>query len=388
MTFFIKIILTLLICSNFFHVTAKKLLPVQLGIDRLCSTEQHLIIGKKIGLITNQTGVDSNGNPNIDCLQKIPDSTLQVIFSPEHGFKGNHPAGKKINEKKSTKNIPIISLYGTQKKPTPDQLKGLDILIYDIQDIGARCYTYITTLGLAMEAAAEANIPFMVLDRPNPITTQKKHGPTLDLNFKSFIGYYPIKLRYGLTAGELAKLIIEKKWIKSTPTLTVISAKNLKATQWYDETSLPWIPPSPNIPDIDTALIYTATVIFESTNVSEGRGTNEPFLTIGAPWINGAKLANEIKRHNLQGIDIEPIRFVPKSQAQKAKNPKYLNTQCEGIRIIVTNRKKIHTEKIGKRLLTSIKKLYPTQLEIDEPYLNKLWGTDELSNLISKQTAF
>tara|TARA_A100001015_G_scaffold320718_1_gene448175 strand:+ start:971 stop:2101 length:1131 start_codon:yes stop_codon:yes gene_type:complete len=358
--------------------------PIKLGIDSICGNQQDLLIGKKIGLITNQSGVTSLGESNISCLKKIPNSSLEVIFSPEHGFFGNHPAGEKINGQNKVDSINVISLYGSSKKPTQEQLKGIDILIYDIQDIGARCYTYISTLGLAMEAAAEANITFMVLDRPNPITTQKKQGANLNKEYTSFLGPYPIPLRYGLTPGQLAKKINQKKWIPNSPELIVVKLENWSASKWYDQSNLDWIAPSPNIPDLETALLYTATVIFEATNISEGRGTETPFLAIGAPWINGAKLANEINRKKLHGVTIKPTSFTPKDIKGKVKNPKYKNQLCEGIKLTVTHRNLVNTEQIAKTLFFSILKLYPTEFSIDENYLNKLWGTSELSDLVLK----
>ena len=211
------------------------------------------------------------------------------------------------------KSLPkVVSLYGKNRKPTKEQLADLDIIIYDIQDIGARFYTYISTMGLVMAAAAEAGIQIIVLDRPNPITGNQVEGPILNLNNQSFVGYYPIPIRYGLTVGELAKMIVGEKWIDLVPDLLVIPVENLKNTLWFDETNLPWIKPSPNIPDLETAIIYPGMCLLEATNLNEGRGTYKPFKQFGAPWIDKQELSIALNNLNLSGLSLihisEPTR--------------------------------------------------------------------------------
>lgn len=363
-------------------ITANPTATTKTGLDIICNEERHLLEGKTIGLITNKTGVDKFGKQNIECLQNINNLRIGVIFTPEHGFELNKPAGESIHNQDKINNIPVISLYGTHKQPTPQQLKNLDILVYDIQDIGVRSYTYISTLGLIMEVASNENVPLMILDRPNPLTGKIKQGQKAKMTYKSFINFYPIKTRYGLTIGELAKKSIKKNWVKSNIELTVIKTKHWKKNQWFDQTNLKWIPPSPNIPNIQTALLYSGMNIFEATNVSEGRGTSSPFLMIGAPWINGAKLANELNRMHLKGIKITASTFIPKAIEGKVTNPKYNNQVCEGIKIDIINRKQINAPKIAEIILKSITKLYPHQLTISKDYLNQLWGNDTLTNWI------
>jgi uncharacterized protein YbbC (DUF1343 family) len=251
--------------------------PVQTGLDILLSEQTELIHGEKIGLVTNQSGINRNSISNYTLLMGLENVHLKTIFSPEHGFFGNFSAGQKIEDQHLKKFPMIYSLYGNTRKPTLEMLDGLDLIIYDIQDIGARYYTYISTLGLVMEAAAEAGIPVIVLDRPNPLGGLKIEGPVLDLKYSSFVGMYPIPIRYGLTIGELAKMIVGEKWIKSIPKLHVIKLQNWKRNMVFDETNLPWTKPSPNIPDLETAIIYPGMCLLEATNMSEGRG-NIPAL--------------------------------------------------------------------------------------------------------------
>ena len=260
---------------------------VKLGLDVLLDEKIELITNKNIGLVTNNSGIDSKGISNFERLMRTKNITIKVIFSPEHGLFGEAAAGEKVNYDGQIKTLPkVISLYGNNRKPTDIQLEGVDIIIYDIQDIGARFYTYISTLGLVMESAAKSGINVLVLDRPNPITGNITEGPTLDLKYQTFVGYYPIPTRYGLTVGELALMINNERWIENQPQLEVIKMKGWTRDLWYDQTKLPWIKPSPNIPDLNTAIIYPGMCLLEATNLSEGRGTKKPFKKFGAPWIN------------------------------------------------------------------------------------------------------
>ena len=223
---------------------------VKLGLDVLLDEKIELITNKNIGLVTNNSGIDSKGISNFERLMRTKNITVKVIFSPEHGLFGEAAAGEKVNYDGQIKTLPkVISLYGNNRKPTDIQLEGVDIIIYDIQDIGARFYTYISTLGLVMESAAKSGINVLVLDRPNPITGNITEGPTLDLKYQTFVGYYPIPTRYGLTVGELALMINNEKWIEYQPQLEIIKMKGWTKDLWYDQTKLPWIKPSPNIPD-------------------------------------------------------------------------------------------------------------------------------------------
>ncbi|MEE8436717.1 MAG: DUF1343 domain-containing protein, partial [Candidatus Neomarinimicrobiota bacterium] len=257
---------------------------VQTGLDVLLDSRMDEIEGKSIGLVTNLSGIDHEEQPNYERFLALENVDLKIIFSPEHGLFGEAANGEKVEyggEKLRTL-PPLVSLYGKNRKPDPESMRGLDLIIYDIQDIGTRFYTYISTLGLVMEAAAEAGIPVLVLDRPNPITGRHVEGPPLNLEFQSFVGYYPIPIRYGLTVGEMARMISGEKWINEVPVLEVIPMRGWNRDLWYDQTDLIWIKPSPNIPDLETAVIYPGLCLLEATNISEGRGTKFPFKWIGA----------------------------------------------------------------------------------------------------------
>ena len=346
---------------------------VQTGLDVLINEKLEIIKGKKVGLVTNHTGVDRSGKPNYEILMQLSDVDLKAIFAPEHGFFGKVSRGQKVDDLKQD-GLPVIySLYGKTDKPTPDMFEGLDVIIYDIQDIGARFYTYISTLGLVMEAAAEADIPVIVLDRPNPLNGITIEGPVLDINYKSFVGMYPIPIRYLLTIGELAKMIIGEKWIEHVPKLTVIEMAGWERTMYYDDTGLSWISPSPNIPDLETAILYPGMCLFEGTNVSEGRGTNYPFQYIGAPWIDSSKIIKAIEGKYIPGVVFEPISFIPISIPGKSLKPKFENEKCYGIKIILIENKIYKSVDTAVQLLKIIQELYPEKFQWND-FIYKLWG--------------
>ena len=346
---------------------------VQTGLDVLINENLEIIKGKKVGLVTNHTGVDRSGKPNYEILMQLSDVDLKAIFAPEHGFFGKVSRGQKVDDLKQD-GLPVIySLYGKTDKPTPDMFEGLDVIIYDIQDIGARFYTYISTLGLVMEAAAEADIPVIVLDRPNPLNGITIEGPVLDINYKSFVGMYPIPIRYLLTIGELAKMIIGEKWIEHVPKLTVIEMAGWERTMYYDDTGLSWISPSPNIPDLETAILYPGMCLFEGTNVSEGRGTNYPFQYIGAPWIDSSKIIKAIEGKYIPGVVFEPISFIPISIPGKSLKPKFENEKCYGIKIILIEKKIYKSVDTAAQLLITIQELYPEKFQWND-FIYKLWG--------------
>jgi len=359
-------------------------IPVRTGLDILLDSKIDLITGKMIALVTNQTGIDQNGNPNYKRLMSMDEIKLKVVFSPEHGLFGE--ADKEITYANQIEDLPkVYSLYGSTRKPTKEMLDGIDMIIYDIQDIGARFYTYISTLGLVMEAAAELNIPIIVLDRPNPIRSDIVEGPILDLKYQSFIGKYPIPIRYGLTIGELAEKIIQEKWIRLAPKLTVIPMEGWNVSLWYDETTLPWVKPSPNIPNLETALIYPGMCLLEGTNISEGRGTAHPFKWFGAPWIDSKNLSKELNKLKLSGVVFVPKSFAPISIPGVADKPKYENQLCHGIEIRIIDRNKYNSVKTGISILKKINKLYPDFLIIKETRLNKLWGSDTLLKTLQEK---
>ena len=269
---------------------------VKIGAEVFLEKYLDIIKGKKIGIVTNHTGVLPDGRHIVDVLNSIPDVKIVALFGPEHGIRGEVPDGKSISHGVDTKTgIKVYSLYGEVKKPTPEMLKDIDVLIFDIQDVGARFYTYISTMSYCMEACAELGKKFIVLDRPNPIRGLYVDGPVLAPKFKSFVGPHPIPVAHGMTVGELAKLFNEEGWLENgvKADLTVIKMENYLRKMWFDQTGLPWVKPSPNMMTLNTAIVYTATCFIEGTNVSEGRGTAHPFEWIGAPWIDAQKLTHQ-----------------------------------------------------------------------------------------------
>ena len=354
------------------------------GLDVLLEKKIDLITGKAIALITNQTGIDRYGIPNYKRMLALDEIHLKVIFSPEHGLFGE--ADEEITYDKKIADLPeVFSLYGAVRKPTPEMLQGVDLIIYDIQDIGARFYTYISTLGLVMEAAAELQIPVLVLDRPNPIRSDIVEGPLLDLKYQSFVGKYPIPIRYGWTVGELAQKIVAEQWLAATPSLSVISMEGWYASLWYDETTLPWVKPSPNIPDVGTALIYPGMCLLEGTNVSEGRGTDHPFKWFGAPWIDGKILSQELNKLQLPGVVFVPKSFTPVSIPGVADKPKYENQLCNGIEIRVIARNEYQSLNVGVSVIKKLKEFYPENIVFKENRLNRLWGSDTLVKELQKK---
>ena len=348
------------------------------GIDVLLKKKLHFIQSRKIALVTNHSGVDKNLVPNYKRLMEVEDVELKVIFSPEHGLFGESEAGEKINYTELKELPKVISLYGGTRKPSAEMLDGVNLIIYDIQDIGARFYTYISTLGLVMEAGAELGIPILVLDRPSPIRGDIIEGPILDIKYQSFVGQYPIATRYGGTVGELAKKIIKNKWISSLPELEIIKMEGWQPNAWFDQTDLPWVAPSPNIPDLKTAIIYPGMCLFEGTNVSEGRGTPNPFKWIGAPWIDGKKLSQTLNNFKLPGVVFVPKSFIPVEIPGKSENPKFKNQKCHGIEVWVTDRDQYKSIDVGVLTLFSIYNMYPNDIKIRESGLNRLWGSSEL----------
>ena len=354
------------------------------GIDVLLEKKLHFIQSRKIALVTNHSGIDKNGTPNYKRLMETENVELKVIFSPEHGLFGEAADGQKINYN-AIKELPKVeSLYGGTRKPTAEMLSGVNLIIYDIQDIGARFYTYITTLGLVMEAAAELDIPVLVLDRPNPIRADIIEGPVLDLKYRSFVGHYPIPVRYGSTVGELAESIIENKWVTPAPKLDVIRMEGWQPNVWFDQTDLIWIPPSPNIPDLETAIIYPGMCLIEGTNISEGRGTPNPFKWIGAPWIDGRKLSQTLNNFRLPGVVFVPKSFIPVIIPGKSERPKFKDEKCHGVEIWITDRDSYKSIDTGVLTLFSIYNMYPDKIKIRENGLNRLWGSNTLYEKLTR----
>ncbi len=358
----------------------KEISNFQTGLDVLLEEKQDFK-DKNIGIITNQTGLTNNGVHIADTMNSL--YNIVALFGPEHGIRGDVEAGKHVKSYVDEKTgIKVFSLYGKNRKPSNDMLKGINLLIYDIQDVGARFYTYISTLGLAMEKAAERNIPIYVLDRPNPISGKKIEGPVLNRKHKSFVGMYPIPIRYGMTVGELATMINEEGWIKGRCDLKVIKLKGWKRDKWYTSLNLPWVKPSPNIPDVFAAEKYPGMCLLEATNVSAGRGTEAPFSKLGAPWINSDELISKLEEYRLPGIYFVPKTFTPESIRGVAANPKFKDQKCHGVELVITDKDKFNSVQTGIHILHAIKELYPNKFKFPS-YIRKLFGSTALANSLN-----
>ena len=304
----IIVIIVVTVLTPVIGVAAAKIEPVRLGIDNIDQYKQ-LFAGKRVGLITNQTGVNSQLQSTVDVLYEKTD--LVALFSPEHGLRGNAEAGADIAAGTDMRTgLPIYSLYGDTKKPTAEMLENIDVLCFDIQDVGTRFYTYMSTMALAMESAKEQNKLFVVFDRPNPIGGLNVEGPVLKAGFESFIGMYPIPIRHGLTIGELALLFNKQFGIESN--LAVVPMSGWQRSMYWQDTGLPWVMTTPNIPTPDTALVYPGTGLLGATNISEGVGTTRPFELVGAAWLNAAAAADRLNERKLPGAYFRPTYFTPR----------------------------------------------------------------------------
>ncbi len=321
------------------------------GIDVLEEENFAPLRGKNIGLITNQTGVDSAGRRTIDVLAQAGGFKLAAIFSPEHGLAGKMDENVASGTDQAT-GLPIYSLYGDTRRPTDSMLRGIDALVFDIQDAGVRFYTYTSTMGYAMEEAAAQNIPFYVLDRPNPLGGDLIEGPMLDRNRPAFVGYFPMPVRYAMTLGELAQMF--KGENKMDVDLHVITLKNWHRRDLFGATGLYWIPPSPNLRSLDASLLYPGIEILQAAGVSVGRGTDTPFELFGAPWIHASELARELNGRFIPGVRFVPTRFTPAAGI-------YYNILCEGIMLVITDRGSLNSMLMGLEIAAALNKLYPKQ---------------------------
>lgn len=321
------------------HATPTRANSIQTGAEQLVETKFEALVGKRIGLITNQTGLVA-GRHLVDFLSENNTVNLTAIFAPEHGFRGFVEAGAKVKSDSDPKTgVPIFSLYGKTRKPTQAMLQNVDVLIFDIQDIGVRYYTYISTMGLAMQAAAKAGVPFIVLDRPNPLGGTYVSGFTLRKSLKSFVGQYPIPVVHGMTVGELALMIAGERWLTGLEKidLHVIKVKGWKREMLWSDLNAPWVPTSPNIPTFAAALAYPGIGFVGETDTNEGRGTPTPFLRFGAPWANGTALARQLNAKNRPGVIFQPSTFTPRSIKGVAATPTFKNTKLRGVRLDITD---------------------------------------------------
>lgn len=346
------------------------------GIDVLERDGFKQLNGLRVGLVTNHTGRDRAGRQTIDVLNKAEGVKLVALFAPEHGIRG--VADEKVSDTKDEQtNLPIYSLYGESRRPLPEQLKNIDALVFDIQDIGTRFYTYISTLGYVMEEAARAHIPVFVLDRPNPINAVDVEGPVADADKLSFIAYHTIPVRHGMTIGEIARLYNDTR--KLNCDLRVVKMENYRRSMWFDSTNLTWVNPSPNMRSLTAATLYPGIGLLETTNLSVGRGTDTPFELIGAPWLDGQQLASLLNERSLAGVRFIPIRFTPRSSVFK-------NEECGGINIIITDRAQFRPVLMGLEIAVALRKLYPAEWKVDD-YARLLANAQTLERVKRADTA-
>jgi uncharacterized protein YbbC (DUF1343 family)/CubicO group peptidase (beta-lactamase class C family) len=339
--------------------------PALSGLDVLRATGFEVLHGKRVGLVTNHTGRARDGATTIDLIHATKDVRLVKLFSPEHGIRGILDAKVPSATDEKT-GLPILSLYGDTRRPDAAMLEGIDTMVIDLQDIGARFYTYITTTAYVMEEAAKHKIKVVLLDRPNPVNGFQIEGPTLDKAALSFVGYFPMPIRHGMTLGELAKLFNAENKIGAD--LTVVPMKNWVRDQWFDATGLPWVNPSPNMRNLIQAALYPGIGAIESTNVSVGRGTDTPFEQVGAPWIDGVTLSDALNKRGLPGIRFYPVTFTPVSS-------KYANEECRGVFMIVTDRAAIRPVRVGVEIASMLHKLYGAKYELEAA--ERLFGSKD-----------
>ena len=367
-------------------VPVRRTPPVKTGIEVLRERQFDVLKGKRVGLITNPTGITSDFEPTIDVLFKASDVKLVALFGPEHGVRGDAEAGKAVESSVDLKTgLPVYSLYGRNRKPSADMLRGIDVLVYDIQDIGARPYTFISTMGYAMEAAAENGIEFVVLDRPDPLTGSRVEGTMLDDRFKSFVGMYPIPYVYGMTVGELARMINGEGWLNGGKQckLTVIPLEGWKRSMWWDQTGLPWVPPSPHIPHASTPMFFVMTgLLGELGTANQGVGYTLPFELVGAPWIDGDQLARFLNAQGMPGVQFRPLTY----------KPFYLDTTgaiYNGVQIHVTDRDRVELSVVQFSILEALYRLYPDwnifgRAKPDKIQMfDKVIGTDEVRKMLT-----
>ncbi len=327
---------------------------VATGLDVLEAENFAPLKGQRIGILTNQTGVDGEGRRGVDLLNQAPGVRLSAIFSPEHGLQGIFDE-KILSGIDAATGLPVYSLYGDTRKPTAPMLHDIDALVFDIQDAGVRFYTYASTLAYAMEAAARKGIDFYVLDRPDPIGADVVQGPMLDPTLTSFTGYFPLPVRHGMTMGELAELFNAEAHIGAK--LQVIKMRGYRRHDWFDDTGIPWVNPSPNLRTLTEATLYPGVGLVESANVSVGRGTDTPFEVLGAPWIQGRELADELNRREIAGVYFIPAEFTPDTS-------RYPQQLCHGVRILLTDRHALDSPLLGIELASVLHQLYPEQFHL------------------------
>ena len=347
---------------------------VRSGLEVLLADGSTLLAGKRIGLVTNPTGVDGRLRSAVDLLRSNGRMQLVALFAPEHGIRGEAQAGALIADTVDQRSgLPVHSLYGATRKPTPAALAELDAIVFDIQDVGARFATYISTLALVLEAAADVGTLAVVLDRPNPLNGVDVEGGSLAEGFASFVGMYAAPIRHGLTMGELARLFAVERGL---PRPTIVAMEGWKRELWFDETGLPWVQPSPNLPTLDAVTLYPGTCLVEGTSVSEGRGTTRPFELVGAPWIDPFALAEDLGARRIPGVRFRPVYFTPTFS-------KHAGVSCGGVQVHVVDRLALRPVALGLHLLVALRSQDPRSFSwrqnSDGRYvIDLLYGTDRL----------
>jgi uncharacterized protein YbbC (DUF1343 family) len=383
-------------------ITQKKTGKIVLGCENFLANHIGSVEGKRLGLITNQTGTDSHLNSLIDLFHENPSINLMALYGPEHGVHGNAQAGECVPFYKEEKyGLPVFSLYGQSMKFDTGRLnkideamrsfdtvaegkfledsmiEDVDVLVFDIQDVGTRIYTYVATMAYCMQACAEKGIEFIVLDRPNPINGEIMEGPVLEYpEFSSFVGLYPIPIRHGMTTGELA-LLFNDRFLPKKVDLKVVPMKGWTRSMWYDQTGLPWISPSPNIPTLETATVYPGQVFLEGTNISEGRGTTKPFELFGAPWINGFALAKKLNDLALPGIRFRKAWFTPFYS-------KFNGEICSGTQVHVFDRETFQPFLTTLHIIKAIRDMFPGQFQFHIEYFDKIIGSYAIRQAIGE----
>ncbi|MBP1624318.1 MAG: hypothetical protein H6Q07_2338 [Acidobacteria bacterium] len=325
------------------------------GIDVLRERGFDLLSGKRVGLVTNHTGLAADGTSTIDLLFRSKACRLAVLFSPEHGIRGTMDENVRSSVDEQT-GLPVHSLYGDSRRPAPETLKDIDALVFDVQDIGARFYTYIATMAYCMEEAAKAHIQFIVLDRPNPIGGARVEGPMLDADKTSFNGYMPLPVRHGMTVGELARYFNTENRIGAQ--LQVVPMRGWRRSCYFWDTGQVWVNPSPNMRSMPAALLYPGVCLLERTDLSVGRGTDRPFETVGAPWIEPGRFAAALREARIPGVQYIPVYFIPDASRHKG-------ARCGGVNLLVTDADRLNSVLLGLTLASVLNKLYPDAFKMD-----------------------
>ena len=356
----------------------------QTGAEVLQAAGLEALKGKRVGLIVNHTAMIGDQHI-IDVFHNAPEVELVALFGPEHGIRGDEDAGAQVQDGTDQRTgVPIYSLYqGDTRKPAKESLQGIDVLVFDIQDIGARFYTYISTLGLTMQAAAEEGLAFMVLDRPNPLGGDYVSGYVLEEGNESFVGQYPIPITHGMTVGELALMIKGEGYLEGLEGLdvSIVEMEGWDRSMIWDQLDRPWIPTSPNIPDVETAFVYAGTCFFEAVDASEGRGTRTPFLQVGSTWGAAEELATQLTTYELNGVAFDPVEFTPMSIEGMSSNPRFKDQLVRGVKIQVTDFQKFMPIEAGIHILHAFYQASPEEAKpafINERWLRLLAGTDRL----------